>query len=67
MVENGKRTRVSLDPQKVQGRVAAGIGDHRSVVATFTSPVDVRLNVGWGGGRNEGYWQKNSYNGDAGV
>lgn len=56
MVENGKRTKVLLGhTEKMQDWAAAGIGDHGSVVATFTTPVDVQLNVGCGGRRNQGY------------
>lgn len=40
------------DMQGVWGRVAAGTGDHGSVVATSALPVAVQLNVGCGGGRN---------------
>lgn len=44
MVENSKRTKALLRHTE---RRKAGIGDHGSDVATFTTPVDVQMNVGW--------------------
>lgn len=48
VMENGKRTRVSLGhTEGCKAGLQLGLETMRLV-----SPVDIQLNVGWGGGRN---------------